>query len=489
MARLPIRATVRRATALLRAPADRVRRGARTRRIDEIVRETYRSLLGRDPDADELASWRRAHLARDVSAAGIVAAVGGSPERRMRDARALVRAAAGEALQREGVDLEALAARCAEGDPAAEVGGAVEAAFARRLVRALYSGILGREPGAEEGAYWAERVAGPEGWGVLVTDIVRSDEWQDHLAARLRAVGADVVIDFRVDPDDATRPPLRIGGPISDVTVVPSLIEEGEYEPHVARVLRRVLAPGDTAIDAGANIGATTLVMADAVGASGRVVAFEPGAEAGGYLRANLARNALEWVEPRPVGLWDRDEQLVLATPARALGASWVESPEAREDPGIPAQPLELRALDRMRERGELAVDALRLVKMDIEGAEPRALAGMRATLAELRPVILAECNPVRLPLAGSSPAELHGLLLEAGYRCWAIEATGDASGRGDVPEVLADLPLTELPDRAALDARLADLGPHGLLDLLAWPAGPGGAPDRGAGRPGAAAG
>src|SRR4051812_37884637 len=51
-------------------------------------------------------------------------------------------------------------------------------------------------------------------------------------------------------------------------------ILRGQYERHEIAFARRALAPDDVAIDVGAHIGYFTMLMAAAVGASGRIYAF-----------------------------------------------------------------------------------------------------------------------------------------------------------------------------------------------------------------------
>ena len=47
-------------------------------------------------------------------------------------------------------------------------------------------------------------------------------------------------------------------------------------DPAEMLFLKRYRCPGDGPIDAGANVGVYTLLMAGLVGSSGRVLAFEP---------------------------------------------------------------------------------------------------------------------------------------------------------------------------------------------------------------------
>jgi hypothetical protein len=63
----------------------------------------------------------------------------------------------------------------------------------------------------------------------------------------------------------------------------------GYFEYETFRAYRRLLKPGDTVPDIGANIGAHTLHLARCVSPSGRVIAFEPTAYAYNKLRQNIS--------------------------------------------------------------------------------------------------------------------------------------------------------------------------------------------------------
>lgn len=53
-------------------------------------------------------------------------------------------------------------------------------------------------------------------------------------------------------------------------------MRHGSYEPTLRRVMRRSLRPGDTFVDAGANIGYVSALAASLVGPAGQVHSFEP---------------------------------------------------------------------------------------------------------------------------------------------------------------------------------------------------------------------
>src|SRR3954451_23352760 len=78
----------------------------------------------------------------------------------------------------------------------------------------------------------------------------------------------------------------------------------GNYEVGETRFCEHVLGPGDIALDGGANIGLYSMLFGRLVGASGRVIAFEPDPVNSGRLRANLELNALEYVEVEELALW-----------------------------------------------------------------------------------------------------------------------------------------------------------------------------------------
>jgi hypothetical protein len=75
-------------------------------------------------------------------------------------------------------------------------------------------------------------------------------------------------------------------------------------------------------------------------------------------------------------------------------------------------------ALDDVKIRGRV-----RLIKMDVEGAEPLVIRGAARLLAEHRPVILSELHPTQLDRAsGMTPDQFLEQLRTAGYRARTID-------------------------------------------------------------------
>src|SRR5260370_653679 len=95
----------------------------------------------------------------------------------------------------------------------------------------------------------------------------------------------------------------------------------GAFERSTVSTLRKLVKPGDTVFDIGANIGAHTLGLARSVGASGHVLAFEPADFAFAKLKRNLALNP-------DLAARTRAEQIMLSAtpsgqPQEKIYASW----------------------------------------------------------------------------------------------------------------------------------------------------------------------
>ena len=81
----------------------------------------------------------------------------------------------------------------------------------------------------------------------------------------------------------------------------------GDFDPKITWVCRRVLRPGDVAIDCGANIGIVALQMARCVGETGRVHAFEPQPDLAERLVADAATNGYRQLTVHALALSDHD--------------------------------------------------------------------------------------------------------------------------------------------------------------------------------------
>jgi FkbM family methyltransferase len=169
---------------------------------------------------------------------------------------------------------------------------------------------------------------------------------------------------------------------------------------------------GGVMFDLGASFGYYAITIATAFEGDCLVYAFEPNPPTMRRFRKNLELNSTRGVHPCPEGLSDAPGRgFIVEQPAHS-GAAYVDQ-AFHPSAGIPAG-IRLTTLDLFCE--EHNVSRLDLIKMDIEGAELRALRGGVRSLQRFQPVILIELNPGTLERDGCSVRDAVVFLEDLGY-------------------------------------------------------------------------
>lgn len=153
-----------------------------------------------------------------------------------------------------------------------------------------------------------------------------------------------------------------------------------EQESNIYGTGGRAVQKGDVVLDCGANIGVYTRVALDA-GAK-LVVAIEPSPENLECLRRNMETEIKAGrVVIYPKGVWDKDDWLTMRVDPKNTAANTfvVERPDLVEAGKLP-----LTTIDKLVD--ELKLERVDYIKMDIEGAEPRALEGAKQTIQRFHP-------------------------------------------------------------------------------------------------------
>lgn len=155
-----------------------------------------------------------------------------------------------------------------------------------------------------------------------------------------------------------------------DVSIASHLMIDGCWEPWVAGVLMPLVKPGMRVCDIGANFGYYTLLMASAVGAGGRVWSVEANPRMIGLLKKSISVNGFNRrVTLIEAAAWDSEDTLDFVVNDEMSGGGRVRKPGARASVGrmsVAARPLDA-----------LIDGPLDVIKIDVEGAEERALNGM----------------------------------------------------------------------------------------------------------------
>jgi FkbM family methyltransferase len=230
-----------------------------------------------------------------------------------------------------------------------------------------------------------------------------------------------------------TRYGFSIIGDVKDV-VTREIFLRGYWEAGVSSVLTRLLQPGDHVFDVGANIGYDTLLAACCVGAGGEIVAFEPSPSTRASLERNIAANFFSQCRVRGEAVSDTSGTVEFnAVVDEHTGLSSMLPIDA------PCQRITVPAI--RLDDAWIHGSPLKVVKIDVEGAEHRVLAGMKTILQQARPHVIVEMARQRLYDQGVRIEELVTNVLDEGYRVGVIAPD---SHRGQVSPLTN---LSQLPD------------------------------------------
>lgn len=221
-------------------------------------------------------------------------------------------------------------------------------------------------------------------------DLRRTQEFQDRLRAASRLVEKDPA-GFQL----WETPKGRFWAPDRDQAFLIHSLAEQEMKIYGAGEWG--IRAGDIVLDCGAHVGTYTLAALEA--GARLVVAIEPAPENLECLRRNLSSQvAAGRVVLCPKGVWDKDDSLTLyASSDDSAGDSVaLRYPGSRPTTQVPLTPIDKLV-------AELKLERVDFIKMDIEGAEDRALLGARQTLLNFKPrlAIAAEHqrdDPERIP-------------------------------------------------------------------------------------------
>jgi FkbM family methyltransferase len=279
-----------------------------------------------------------------------------------------------------------------------------------------YRLLLDRDPENED--VIGPKLAGSRDTRELRHHLMTSAEFQDKNRDYAHTNDRTIIIKELDGPDS-----VRLYVDLSDHVIGLGIVR-GHYEAAEAAFVRRLLRPGDVAIDAGAHIGFFTVQMAAAVGAGGCVYAFEPfGPNADLLARSLLENRFTERVVFARAAVGARGGSATLTFPQETLnsGGAYLLPEGTAPIGGNLTAAVPIVALDDV-----VTKHPVRLIKIDVEGAEPQVLRGARRLLREDRPTILSELHPTQLERASRMTVDAYlREIRELGYRPHYFERGG----------------------------------------------------------------
>jgi FkbM family methyltransferase len=190
---------------------------------------------------------------------------------------------------------------------------------------------------------------------------------------------------------------------VSNDTHISKWVEEHnslKCDPHLFHWLEPRIQGCKRAWDVGANIGDHTRFYLD-IGLS--VCAFEPNPDAYECLKRNCGEAICKNLAASDM------RGTIKMTLSDNVGASYIDENGQVEVDAIP--------LDELEE----AIWPPDFIKIDVEGFESKALAGMENTIREKKPKLFVEFNQGALERCGSSPKQLKEQIESYGYTQFQI--------------------------------------------------------------------
>ena len=167
-----------------------------------------------------------------------------------------------------------------------------------------------------------------------------------------------------------------------------TMLSRGNADDYFGDLIKKHCYPGSIAVDIGANIGAVTLPMAQAVGRDGFIAAFEPIPFLAESIRKTLAINGIKWgiiVEAAVSSSEGRSGFDIHYDPNILLDSGGSRISISDDTP----QSVKLLTLDGWAQENFPHDKTLSFLKIDVEGHELEVLVGSLRTISQHKPTLL----------------------------------------------------------------------------------------------------
>lgn len=196
---------------------------------------------------------------------------------------------------------------------------------------------------------------------------------------------------------------------------------QGLYEPETYDLFKKIIRPGMVIVDIGAHIGYFTRQFSDLAGPGGMVHAFEADPENFQVLSKNVGGR--KNVKINRLAAADRAGDINFYHCEEKMGCHSL-LPDIPLD--YPKTKITVQAISLDDYLAQNKIERVDIIKMDIEGGETMAFAGMKNTLAKNDGLaVVTEFAPRWIKTAGVEPLEFLKNLAAFGFEIHAITEKG----------------------------------------------------------------
>ena len=163
------------------------------------------------------------------------------------------------------------------------------------------------------------------------------------------------------------------------------------HEPISTKIVTETVQKGMTCLDVGANIGYYVILESTILGDQGRIIAIEPSPQNFEFLKKNIEMQRVKNIDAFNFAAGDKNGYINFVSDENESNSGRVIPDSAVSDWPGPVAKLPVKTIDSFL--GEIGVDKIDFLRMDVEGYEYHIFQGMKNTLKKSKPIIQIELH------------------------------------------------------------------------------------------------